>query len=104
MLLHTSTSPFYKALIESHLSPSYSPGTGFDRQSTRQGFMSIGVTDLPETEEAFQQVESIILDTLQQTRQNGLDSHLVQGTLHQYSLDFRQQKANVGIRHLFALF
>ena len=52
--------------------------------------MSIGVTDIPETQEAFQTVEQTIMDTLHQTREKGLDTDLVQGTLHQYSVDFRQ--------------
>jgi presequence protease len=87
VLLGNSASPLRKALIDSGLGSALSDGTGFDADN-RDTMFTCGLKDV--TADAAPAVEKIILDTLRQLTETGIDPTLIEGAIHQ--LEFRQKE------------
>ncbi len=79
-LVGSAAGPLRKALIDSGLGEDLSPVTGFE-QDFRQVAFAVGLrgTDSDKAE----RVEALILETLKQQAESGLDSELIEGALHQ---------------------
>lgn len=79
LLCDTANSPLYKALLESGLAPSYSPGNGFEAHY-KEGLFNLGVQGIGA--EDVEEIERVIMETLQQVKEEGFDKELVEGALH----------------------
>jgi hypothetical protein len=79
-LVGSAAGPLRKALIDSGLGEDISPVTGLERD-LRQIAFAVGLrgTDAKNAEE----IEQLILDTLQRVAGDGFDRELIEGTLHQ---------------------
>lgn len=80
ILIGSAAGPLRKALIDSRLGEDLSPVTGFERDY-RQTVFAVGLRGT-EADKA-QEVESLILQTLETVAEQGLDRELIEGTLHQ---------------------
>jgi Zn-dependent M16 (insulinase) family peptidase len=87
VLLGNSASPLRKALIDSGLGTALSDGTGFDADN-RDTMFCCGLKDV--AADVAPAVEKIILDTLRQLTETGIDAMLIEGAIHQ--LEFRQKE------------
>ncbi|KAL4435266.1 hypothetical protein ABPG74_017358 [Tetrahymena malaccensis] len=94
LLCDTATSPLYKALLESGVAPSYSPGNGFEMHY-REGLFNLGVQGI--SEQDTEAVEKIIFDTLKQISEEGFDEEMIEGALHQIEIGAKIPKDNFGI-------
>lgn len=94
LLCDTANSPLYKALLESGLAPSYSPGNGFEAHY-KEGLFNLGVqgrffnlcfTTLEHFSNIYsfgnsigigaedvEEIERVIMETLQQVKEEGFD-------------------------------
>lgn len=71
LLTEGPNSPFYKALIESELAPSYGPGVGYDN-TTRDATFTISVDGVPtEEQECVKKLEQVIRHTLRDVAKQG---------------------------------
>jgi Zn-dependent M16 (insulinase) family peptidase len=86
----------YKTLISTNIGSEYSSAIGYDRSTRytlactkqfRTPSISIGLQGLKS--EDVSTVENIIMYTLQQVSEDGLDLTRVQSVLHQYELSLR---------------
>jgi Zn-dependent M16 (insulinase) family peptidase len=80
LLVGSSASPLYKALMESRLGEDLSPVTGLE-QDFRQMFFTVGLRGTDADKSTF--IEELIFGTLQKIYESGFDSALVEGALHQ---------------------
>jgi len=80
ILVGSAAGPLRKALIDSRLGEDLSPVTGFERDY-RQTVFAIGLRGTDE--EKAQEIESLILRTLEDVAAKGVDPELIEGTLHQ---------------------
>eukprot|EP00056_Hartaetosiga_gracilis_P008574 m.122708 g.122708 ORF g.122708 m.122708 type:complete len:469 (+) comp12941_c0_seq10:28-1434(+) len=97
LLLSTEASPFYKALIDSKLAPSFSADTGFD-QSTAVPVMSFGVKGIDESD--CEHVKDVILNTLKTFASEPVDENRVSSILHQMKLSQHVIPSDFGLRAL----
>ncbi len=87
LLAGSAASPLRKALIDSGLGEDLSPVTGLERD-LQQIVFSVGLRGTEPEREG--KIEQLILDTLQKTVENGFDSELIEGTLHQVEFHGRE--------------
>ena len=80
VLLGNSASPLRKALIDSKLGSALSDSTGFDPDNKDTLFVC-GLKDIKK--ESVPQVEKIILSTLTDLADNGIDKTLIESAIHQ---------------------
>lgn len=79
-LVGSAAGPLRKALIDSGLGEDLSPVTGLERDLKQIAF-AVGLRG-SEPQKA-QQIETLVLDTLQRVAADGFDRELIEGTLHQ---------------------
>ncbi|WP_221795076.1 insulinase family protein [Oceanobacter mangrovi] len=87
ILLDNSASPLRKALEQTDLGGSPSPLCGLEESNREMSFMCGLEGSDPQHAEAF---EKLVLDTLQDVADNGVDSGLVESALHQLELHQRE--------------
>ena len=80
ILIGSAAGPLRKALIESGLGEDLSPLSGMEMDLKQMAFV-VGLRG--SDPEKAGQVETLILDTLQNLAQSGFDRELIEGTLHQ---------------------
>lgn len=87
ILLDNSASPLRRALEETKLGTAPSPMCGLEDSNREMSFMCGVEGSEPETAEA---VEQLILTTLQQVADEGVDQQMVESALHQLELHQRE--------------
>lgn len=87
ILLGNSASPLRKALIDSGLGSALSDATGFDAEN-RDTLFACGLKEV--TADAAPAVEKVIMDTLRNLADTGIDAALIEGAIHQ--IEFRQKE------------
>ena len=87
ILLDNSASPLRRALEQTDLGSSPSPLCGMEESNREMSFMCGLEGSEPENAEAF---EKLVLDTLNDVAENGVDSELVESALHQLELHQRE--------------
>lgn len=94
LLMNGYGSPLYRNLIEAGLGADFSANTGYD-SAGRRGVFSIGLDAVKE--EDVPKVRAAIVQTFQESRQNGFDEIKVNGILHQLELSLKHKTANFGM-------
>eukprot|EP00123_Amoebidium_parasiticum_P018496 comp24222_c3_seq1/m.44621 comp24222_c3_seq1/g.44621 ORF comp24222_c3_seq1/g.44621 comp24222_c3_seq1/m.44621 type:complete len:1016 (-) comp24222_c3_seq1:414-3461(-) len=94
LLVEGSKSPFYQALIESHIGTDYSPNTGLDT-STKEPSFCVGLQGLNPAD--VEKVERIIHETIEKTIATGFENDRVEAILHQIELSQRHQTSSFGL-------
>lgn len=87
VLMENSASPLLKALETSPLGQSPSPMCGLEDSNREMSFMA-GLEGC--AEDCTEAVESLVLDTLQEIVENGVDQEQVDAALHQLELNQRE--------------
>ena len=97
VLLANAASPLRQALIESQLGSALADGTGYDGNS-RETVFGVGLKDvaLEDTEK----VEALILQTLRDVVQNGVDQAAVDAAIHRFEIEAREV-SNAGFPFAF---
>ncbi len=95
VLLGNAASPLKKALIDSGLGSSLSDGSGLDADN-RDIFFSCGLKDV-RAEDA-DTIQNIILDTLKNLAEHGIDRDLIESALHQIEFH-RKEVVNTPYPH-----
>ena len=80
LLVDSSAGPLRKALVDSHLGEDLSPVTGLEADFKQMVF-AVGLRGT-DTDQA-PQIEALIMETLQQICNQGIDRELIEGTIHQ---------------------
>eukprot|EP00127_Corallochytrium_limacisporum_P001314 Clim_evm4s51 gene=Clim_evmTU4s51 len=95
LLLDGPNSPFYKSLLASNtLGQSYSPNTGYDTYAFETNF-SVGLQGMQNTR--VDEVESVIMDTFNDTVDKGFNRRRIDAILHQVELSQKHQSSSFGI-------
>ncbi|XP_015602096.1 presequence protease, mitochondrial [Cephus cinctus] len=100
LLLSGPTSAFYKSLIESSISTSFSPVTGYDSQC-RDTMFVVGLQGVKS--EDFERVEEVFKETVKKVIVEGFEKDHVEAVLHGIELDVKHQSSNFGLNLLFNL-
>ncbi len=87
VLVGNAAGPLRKALIESGLGEDLSPVTGLDAD-LKQVFFGIGLRG--SEAERVDQVERIVLDTLEKLASEGIDRQLLEGAFHQIEISGKE--------------
>merc|ERR1711879_44769 len=87
ILLDNSASPLRKALEHSELGSAPSPLCGLEESNREMSFLCGLESSEPEHGEA---VEQLILSTLEQVAENGVDDSVIESALHQLELHQRE--------------
>ena len=87
ILLGHSGAPLKKALLESKLGQALADGTGFENE-IRQCWFGAGLQGVASAD--FDQVEALVLDTLNEIAQKGIDPVALETALHQMELSVRE--------------
>ncbi len=87
VLLGNAASPLRKALIDSNLGTALSDGTGFDADN-RDTLFAVGLKDVRRSDA--EAIEQIILQTLKQLTETGIDKKLIDSAIHQ--LEFHRKE------------
>ncbi|MCP4372424.1 MAG: peptidase M16 [Deltaproteobacteria bacterium] len=90
VLLGNPASPLRKALIESRIGTALSDQTGFDANN-RDTMFACGLKDVEESDA--EDIESIILDVLNDLAEKGVDKKLVESAIHQLEF-YRKEVTN----------
>jgi presequence protease len=80
ILIGNSASPLRKALIDSGLGTTLSDGSGYG-SDTRDTMFAIGLKDVELS--SAEKIETLILDTLNDLAQKGIEPELVESAIHQ---------------------
>jgi len=100
VLLANAASPLRKALIESKLGEALADGTGFEGDF-REAVFAAGLKGVnPEDAPA---IEKIVLDTLRQQAQAGIDKGSVDAAIHRMELESREV-SNAGMPYALKVF
>ena len=91
ILLGNSGSPLRKALMDSGLGSDLSDGSGFDRDN-RDTLFACGLKDTAET--SADDIENLILRTLKDLCEKGIEKELIESAIHQMELR-RKEVTNV---------
>ncbi len=87
VLLGNSAAPLHKALIQSGIGDALGDGTGFQK-SSKETVFAAGLKGMdPDNAE---QVEAVVLDTLKQVVEDGVDQEQVDAAIHQIELRSRE--------------
>ncbi|MFL0806863.1 MAG: insulinase family protein [Oceanobacter sp.] len=87
ILLDNSASPLRKALEQTDLGGAPSPLCGLEESNREMSFLCGLESSEPEHAEA---IEALILDTLTQVAENGVDASVIEASLHQLELHQRE--------------
>ena len=87
VLLGNPAAPLYKPLIDSGLGSALADGSGY-HDNFREAAFGAGLKGL--SAENAPKVESLVLDTLRQIAENGLDDELIDSALHQFEIAQRE--------------
>ncbi|WP_293912230.1 insulinase family protein [Deinococcus sp.] len=87
VLLGNPAAPLYKPLIDSGLGSALADGSGY-MDNFREAAFAVGLKGLPAGRAA--EVESLVLDTLKQIAETGLDDALIDSALHQFEIAQRE--------------
>ncbi|MDD4462951.1 MAG: insulinase family protein [Desulfobacterales bacterium] len=104
ILLGNAASPLRRALIDSGLGSALSDGTGFDADN-RDTLFSCGLKDVC-AEEA-EKIEGIILGSLQELSDKGIERELIDAAIHQMEFHRKEvtnQPYPYGLKLLFSFF
>ncbi len=96
MLFETPNSPFYKALIESGIASGYCPGHGYD-MSMKQGTLTVGVRNIGNSQEEIDEIEKIIIETLETVAKEGFSKDFIESALHQTEITAKLPKSDSGL-------
>ena len=100
VLLANAASPLRRALIESKLGEALADGTGFETDF-REPVFAAGLKGVnPEDAEA---IEKIVLDTLREQAERGLDTRMVDAAIHRMELESREV-SNAGMPYALKVF
>lgn len=100
VLLANAASPLHKALIESKLGEALADGTGLETDC-REAVFGAGLKGVnPEDAEA---VEKVVLDTLRQQAEGGIDKAMVDAAIHRMELESREV-SNAGMPYALKVF
>jgi presequence protease len=86
VLLANAASPLRKALIESGIGSALADGTGYN--DYREIIFSAGLKDV--NAEDAEKIENLILGTLEQLVQTGIDPDLIDAAIHQLEIEARE--------------
>ena len=100
VLLGNAAAPLRMALIDSGLGASLSDGTGFNPEF-REAMFTAGLKDT--RPEHADQIEKIVLGTLEELAQKGLDESAIESSLHQLELN-RKEVSNAGFPYSLNVF
>jgi Zn-dependent M16 (insulinase) family peptidase len=100
LLLNGSAAPLYSALIDTHLAPLLSGGSGYDNSTVDTTF-SVGVQGISESD--IPKVEAVIWETLSKVAENGFPQKQIDAILHQYEMSIKASKTNVGLGFLYSI-
>lgn len=87
VLLGNAAAPLTRPLIESGLGSSLADFSGF-RDSFRESAFCVGLKGLGKAQT--EQVEKLVLDTLRQIAQDGIDPELIESSLHQFEIEQKE--------------
>ncbi|KAJ1823818.1 Mitochondrial presequence protease, partial [Coemansia sp. RSA 2599] len=94
LLLHGTSAPMHKALIDSHIGSDYSANTGYSpytrRTSLAVGLQGISDSDIP-------LVETRIRETFARVRDEGFERRRIDAALAGVELAYRHRKADFGL-------
>jgi presequence protease len=93
VLLSNAGSPLRKALIDSGLGSALADGSGLHDQSFRESVFGAGLKDI-KAEDA-EQVQRVVLDTLERVADEGLDQGQVDATIHRLEFE-KRERSNAG--------
>lgn len=102
MLFETPSSPFYKSLLESGLATGYCPSYGYEL-NLKQGILTVGVRNIGDKKQDFEEAEAIINETLSQVATEGFSSEFIESALHQAEVQAKLPKTDAGITFLQTL-
>ncbi len=96
LLFDGPNAPFYKAIIEGGIAPSYCPGYGYD-YSTKEATFTMGVQGIQL--ENIKDCEKALLDTLKDVAENGtgLEERFFETTLHLIEFNAKKTKDHFGL-------
>ncbi|MFC4455760.1 insulinase family protein [Deinococcus sonorensis] len=97
VLLGNPAAPLYRPLIESGLGSALSDGSGY-HDNFREGAFAVGLKGL--SADRAPQVHRVVLDTLQQIADAGIDPALVDSALHQFEIA-QKEVSNAGWPYSF---
>jgi presequence protease len=86
VLLANAASPLRKALIESNIGSALADGTGLN--DYREMIFSAGLKDV--NAEDVEKIEALIIDTLEELTQNGINPDLIDAAIHQLEIEARE--------------
>jgi Zn-dependent M16 (insulinase) family peptidase len=100
VLLANAASPLRKALLESKIGEALADGTGFNT-TFREAVFAAGLKGVnPEDAE---RIEELILQTLREVAQNGVDKGMVEAAIHRMELESREV-SNQGFPYALKVF
>lgn len=94
LLLDGSSSPMYKALIDSNIGQEYSSNVGYDG-ATKVASFSFGLQGIKY--EDVSKVEEIILNVLREASKKGFNKSRIDAALHLLELNTKRQSAQFGL-------
>ncbi len=87
ILLSTQASPLYKALIDSDLGSTLSDAAGF-MSDNKDTIFACGLKDIEKS--SAKKIEKIIIDTLSDLAENGIDEDLINAAIHQIEFGIKE--------------
>ena len=90
VLIGNSGSPLRKALIDSGLGSTLSDGSGYDSEN-KDTMFACGLKDV--AEDSAEKIQAIIINTLKELVENGIDRRLIETALHQIEF-YRKEVSN----------
>ncbi len=87
LLLGNSAAPLYKALLDSRLGQNLAPGTGY-HDDNRETYFAAGLQGT--NPEAAEQIEELVLATLNDCARNGFSRERIEAAIHQIEFGHRE--------------
>ncbi|CAF0838838.1 unnamed protein product [Adineta steineri] len=100
LLVDSEKSPFYKKLIIPNIGTSYSPDTGFGRNTLNTTF-HVGLQDISKGD--VDRVIKMIDDTFQEVAKQGFEQSQIDALIHQFEISIKHQDENFGLKAILGV-